>query len=196
MSPTHPAEYGWHYNEDYFKYHWASMMSTYLKRYYLKTSIVVNSLGLLYYALPIQLELYIGLVILLMILLKQTPLGHYLRMDFADDKDVYAFLMSKMKIELIKLNWLINKFTRTCFQYMLLSLALFYLIDQYLSPTLSFWIVLNLITLYFSLTKYSRNTIKYHCGLFKDYSKYVINIIEPNSPEENSEDREYKIFSS
>lgn len=66
-------------------------------------------------------------------------------------------------------------------------LGCFYLIDWSINPSLSFWIAVYLGNTYFSLTKFARNEIKYRLGLFKDYKKYVIHIIEPNENEERED---------
>lgn len=60
---------------------------------------------------------------------------------------------------------------------------MFLLIDHLIHPSLSFWLAFNLINFYLCQTKHSRNLLKYRLGLFKEYNKYVIHIIEPPSPE-------------
>lgn len=118
-----------------------------------------------------------GVAALFLLILKFVGGYQHSHLNLIDSNDCAVMLMEKVNIELIKLNWLIDKFTKECFVYSFLAFGGFHLTDCYLSPSLSFWIVINLLNLYFSFTKLSRNVVKYHLGLYKEYNKYVIHII-------------------
>jgi hypothetical protein len=158
-------------------------LSKYVKPWFIPTATLINTLAILYYSLPIRIEFYMGVVALLLLALKFMGGYQHSPLYLIGSNDCALMLMEKVNIELIKLNWLINKFTKECFAYSVLAFGIFYAIDNYLSPSISVWIAINLINLYLSFTKVSKNVVKYHLGLYKEYNKYVIHIIEPNNQE-------------
>jgi hypothetical protein len=152
-------------------------LSKYFKPWFIPTATIINTLAILYYILPIRLEFYLGVASLFLLILKFVGGYQFSPLNLIDSNDCALMLMERVNIELIKLNWLINKFTKECFAYSFLAFGGFYLVDTYLSPSISFWIAVNVLNLYFSFTKSSRNVVKYHLGLYKEYNKYVIHII-------------------
>ncbi len=158
-------------------------LNKYAKPWFIPTAILINTLAILYYVLPIRIEFYMGVAALLLLVLKFIGGYQYSPLYLIDSNDCAVILMEKVNIELIKFNWLINKFTKECFIYSFLAFGIFFVIDRYLSPSISVWIVINLINLYFAFTKTSKNVVKYHLGLYKEYNKYVIHIIEPSNQE-------------
>ena len=162
-------------------------LSKYFKSWFIPTAAIINTLAILYYVLPIRIEFYIGVAAFFLLMLKFVGGYQFSPLNLIDSNDCALMLMERVNIELIKLNWLINKFTKECFAYSFLAFGCFYLIDRYLFPSMSIWIAINLLNLYFCFTKSSRNVVKYHLGLYKEYNKYVIHIIEPNNQEENED---------
>lgn len=152
-------------------------LNKYFKPWFVPTATIINTLAVLYYTLPIGLELYMGVASLFLLTLKFVGGYQFSSLNLIDSNDCALMLMERVNIELIKLNWLVNKFTKECFAYLFLAFGGFHLIDWYLSSSISLWIGLNLLNLYFSFTKLSRKMVKYHLGLYKEYNKYVIHII-------------------
>ena len=63
-------------------------------------------------------------------------------------------------------------------------------IEKYSSICLSWCILSNLLIFYLGATRFSKSVIKYHLRLYREYKKYVIHVIEPNSPEKRDREEE------
>jgi hypothetical protein len=65
---------------------------------------------------------------------------------------------------------------------------MFYLLERYGGERLSWWVLGNLVLGYLSATKFTRSLVKYQLRLYREYKKYVIHVIEPNSPDKEEHD--------
>lgn len=94
-------------------------------------------------------------------------------------------LLGKFNQELAGFCWLVNKFTPECYRYLLASLLLSYLWERLAGVGMVWWAWGNVVIVYEAMTRYARSLVKYRLGLYKDYNRYVIHVIEPLSPEQS-----------
>jgi len=158
-------------------------LSKYFKPFFLPNFLLINSLCLLYYIFPLGIENYLGAVSIILLLFKFIHGYQYSSLKMIESDSCALMLMEKVNIELIKLNWLINKFNKQCLQWAIITCLTFYAIDRWIAPSFSVWVLINLANLYVSFTKFMRNSVKYRLGLYKEYNKYVIKISEPTHQE-------------
>ena len=79
--------------------------------------------------------------------------------------------------------WLVNRINLPCFFFILSLAVLLYVTEKWISVAASWWLFCNLCILYLGATKTSKGLMKYQLRLYREYKKYVIHVIEPNSPE-------------
>lgn len=88
-----------------------STSQKYIKPGFLANAVCINSLALLYYSIPVTFEVFIAISALLLLALRAVRPSLFAS-SFIDVQDCSKRMMARLNIELVRFNWLINRFTK------------------------------------------------------------------------------------
>jgi hypothetical protein len=158
-------------------------LSRYFKKDYLPLLILFNASFFVYCLLPLTLMQFGPLMLIAIVVLKWLKMPILYEIMLVDPKDCSDILLARFNKEMGNFCWFVNKFNFRCFLVLLSLYCSFSLIENYLSSSVSWWLLCNLLIFYAGMTRTSKSHLKFKLGFYREYTKYVIHIIEPNSPE-------------